>query len=213
MTAMSAWGSATSSACAPTRSPRWSQHARPTARSDPSTTSPPARARAGRRSSSWRGRVPATASRWPTGPCIPARHGAWRCGGWAWRAPRHAPGGGRGWRPPPSRRRGPPQRLGGGTQLALPLELPAAPALRALDRWAAMLADYATTTVSTGDHPMGLLREELRGRGAVSSADLEQLPHGSAVRIGGLVVGREGPGAAGGGGLLPPPGGARAGHP
>src|SRR6476619_6119400 len=46
----------------------------------------------------------------------------------------------------------PPQHVGGSTQLALPLELPAAPALRALDRWSAMLADYATTTVSTGDH-------------------------------------------------------------
>ena len=92
----------------------------------------------------------------------------------------------------------PPQRLGGGTQLALPLELPAAPALRALDRWAAMLADYATTTVSAGDHPMGLLREELRGRGAVSSADLERLPHGSAVRIGGLVVARQRPATASG---------------
>ena len=44
---------------------------------------------------------------------------------------------------------------------------PAPPALEPLDRWAAMLADYATTTVSTGDHPLGLLRGELQGAGRV----------------------------------------------
>jgi error-prone DNA polymerase len=61
-----------------------------------------------------------------------------------------------------------------------------------------MLADYATTTVSTGDHPMVLLRGELRGRGAVSSADLERLPHGVAMAIGGLVVARQRPATASG---------------
>ena len=59
----------------------------------------------------------------------------------------------------------PPRQLAEGTQLALPLDLPAAPRLRALDRWSAMLADYATTTVSIGDHPLGLLRVELDGEG------------------------------------------------
>ena len=91
----------------------------------------------------------------------------------------------------------PPRRAGGeGTQLALPLDLPAPPSLRPLDRWSSMLADYATTTVSTGDHPLGLLRAELRAAGAVSSEALGLLPHGSAVRIGGLVVARQRPGTA-----------------
>jgi error-prone DNA polymerase len=91
----------------------------------------------------------------------------------------------------------PPQRAGEeGTQLALPLDLPAPPKLKPLDRWAAMLADYATTTVSTGDHPLGLLRGELRGRGAASSRDLERLWHGTRVKIGGLVVARQRPGTA-----------------
>jgi error-prone DNA polymerase len=90
----------------------------------------------------------------------------------------------------------PPHRLDSGTQLALPLDLPVAPELKPLDRWAAMLADYATTTVSTNAHPLGLLRTELRGRRAVSSADLDRLGHGARVRIGGLVVARQRPGTA-----------------
>jgi error-prone DNA polymerase len=90
----------------------------------------------------------------------------------------------------------PPHRAGEGTQLSLPLDLPAPPELKALDPWAAMLADYATTTVSTKAHPLGLLRRELAGRRAVSSADLERLPHGARVRIGGLVVARQKPGTA-----------------
>jgi error-prone DNA polymerase len=94
----------------------------------------------------------------------------------------------------------PPQRVGAGgaegTQLSLPLELPAAPKLRALDPWASMIADYATTTLTTGDHPLGLLRGELRGRGGVHSGELARIPHGSAVRIGGLVVARQRPGTA-----------------
>ena len=48
----------------------------------------------------------------------------------------------------------PPTRLGaGGTQLALALELPAAPALAALDDWDAMIADYATTGLTVDRHP------------------------------------------------------------
>jgi error-prone DNA polymerase len=93
----------------------------------------------------------------------------------------------------------PPQPAGrAGTQLALPLELPAAPELRALDRWAAMLADYATTSISIAEHPLGLLRGRLRGMGAVSSEDLARLPHGSTVTIGGLVVARQRPATAAG---------------
>jgi error-prone DNA polymerase len=87
-------------------------------------------------------------------------------------------------------------RRRGATQLALPLDLPAPPKLAPLDRWAAMVADYATTSVTTGDHPLGLLRGELRGQGGVHSADLERLPHGTAVRIGGLVVARQRPATA-----------------
>jgi len=94
----------------------------------------------------------------------------------------------------------PAQRVGAGgregAQLALPLTLPAAPELRPLDRWAAMIADYATTSLTTTDHPLALLRDELRRGGAIDSGELGRTEHGATVRIGGLVVARQRPGTA-----------------
>ena len=91
----------------------------------------------------------------------------------------------------------PGRRVPGGTQLALPLELPAPPSLQRLSEWERMLADYDTIGLTTRTHPMALLRERL-GAGVVSSADLERLEHGRRVRIGGLVVARQRPGTASG---------------
>jgi error-prone DNA polymerase len=85
----------------------------------------------------------------------------------------------------------------GGTQLALPLDLPAPPKLRELSLWETMLSDYATTGLTVNAHPMELLRERLPAD-SVTSADLERLKHGSRVRIGGLVVARQRPGTANG---------------
>jgi len=84
----------------------------------------------------------------------------------------------------------------GATQLSLPLDLPGAPSLEPLTGWPAMVADYASTGLTTGVHPMGLLRDDLEGRGAVHSADLRELRHGQRVRIGGVVVARQRPGTA-----------------
>ncbi len=86
---------------------------------------------------------------------------------------------------------------GGGTQLALPLELPQAPALPALSDWEAMLADYGTLGMTVTSHPMALLRSRLPD-GSRDSRDLVALVHGTQVRIGGLVVARQRPGTAGG---------------
>jgi error-prone DNA polymerase len=83
-----------------------------------------------------------------------------------------------------------------GTQLALPLGVGEAPALPGLSGWDAMIADYSTTGLTTAEHPLGLLRGELRERGMVTNADLGRLRHGSAVRLGGLVVARQRPGTA-----------------
>jgi error-prone DNA polymerase len=82
-----------------------------------------------------------------------------------------------------------------GTQLSLPLELPGAPELRQLEPWESMIADYATTGLTLGRHPMALLRPQLPA-GTVSCRDLETLAHESRVRIGGLVVARQRPGTA-----------------
>jgi len=89
----------------------------------------------------------------------------------------------------------PGRMVPGGTQLALPLEIPAPPALAPLGSWEGMLADYGSTGVATREHPLALLRASLRA-GAVSSRDLDALPHGRRVRIGGLVVARQRPGTA-----------------
>jgi error-prone DNA polymerase len=85
----------------------------------------------------------------------------------------------------------------GGVQLALPLDLPAPPKLRELSAWDAMLADYASTSLTVNEHPLSLLRERLPA-GAATSRDLERLPHGSRISIGGLVVARQRPGTANG---------------
>ncbi len=85
----------------------------------------------------------------------------------------------------------------GGTQLALPLDLPAPPKLRELSAWDSMLADYATTGLTVQAHPMALLRARLPAD-SVTSEDLDRLNHGSRVRIGGLVVARQRPGTANG---------------
>jgi error-prone DNA polymerase len=82
------------------------------------------------------------------------------------------------------------------TQLALPIDLPRAPALAPVADWDAMIADYATTGLTVQRHPLRLLRPGLRARGTVTSADLSGLRHGEAVRIGGLVVARQRPGTA-----------------
>ncbi len=91
----------------------------------------------------------------------------------------------------------PGRRVPGGTQLALPLDLPAPPALAQLTEWERMLADYGTVGLTTRTHPLALLRGRL-GSGVMSSRDLEQADHNRRVRVGGLVVARQRPGTASG---------------
>jgi error-prone DNA polymerase len=91
----------------------------------------------------------------------------------------------------------PGHRVPGGVQLALALDLPAPPALRELSEWESMLADYRTTGLTVGTHPMALLRERLPAD-SVTSQDLENITHGKRLRVGGMVVARQRPGTAGG---------------
>ena len=89
----------------------------------------------------------------------------------------------------------PGQRVAAGTQLSLPLEAPEPPELRPLEAWESMVADYATTGLTLGAHPLELLRPELPPD-VVSTRDLESLRHDARVRVGGLVVARQRPGTA-----------------
>lgn len=90
----------------------------------------------------------------------------------------------------------PAVRRGGSTQLTLPLDLPAAPPLQRLSAWQEMLADYATTGLTTGRHPLDLLRAHLRRRQVATSAELGGRAHGSRVQVAGFVVARQRPGTA-----------------
>ncbi|UTI66919.1 DNA polymerase III subunit alpha [Paraconexibacter antarcticus] len=83
-----------------------------------------------------------------------------------------------------------------GTQLALPLAPPTAPGLPELGSWDAMIADYASSGVTTATHPVALLRGELERQRALGSLGLRQARHGRTVRVGGLVVARQRPGTA-----------------
>jgi error-prone DNA polymerase len=89
----------------------------------------------------------------------------------------------------------PGDRTPAGTQLSLPLDVPAPPPLRKLDSWESMVADYATTGLTLGPHPVQIVRPALAAD-VVSIADLERLRHKAPVRIGGLVVARQRPGTA-----------------
>ncbi|HET8863825.1 MAG TPA: DNA polymerase III subunit alpha, partial [Solirubrobacterales bacterium] len=84
-----------------------------------------------------------------------------------------------------------------GTQMALPLETPDAPALEPLGEWGEAIADYRSTGMTLGEHPMALLRADL-GRELLRSADLERVEDGAIVEVAGMVVARQRPETAGG---------------
>jgi error-prone DNA polymerase len=91
----------------------------------------------------------------------------------------------------------PGKAIEGGVQLALPLEAPAAPALRKLTRWERLVADYGSIRISLAEHPLALLRPDLPDA-AVSSGTLDRIAHGRRVTVAGLVVARQRPATANG---------------
>jgi error-prone DNA polymerase len=82
------------------------------------------------------------------------------------------------------------------TQLALPLELSAAPRLRPLGRWQRLIADYSTSGVTIGEHALAILRGRLSVPMLATSAQLPRMPGGSRVAVAGLVIARQRPGTA-----------------
>ncbi len=84
------------------------------------------------------------------------------------------------------------------SQLALPLDPTAAtPALREHTEWELMLADYRTTSLSVGVHPLKLLRPHLP-QGTLSSLELESAHDRSSVAVAGMAVARQRPATANG---------------
>ncbi|KFN41350.1 error-prone DNA polymerase [Arenimonas oryziterrae] len=61
-----------------------------------------------------------------------------------------------------------------------------------------MLADYRTTGLTLGAHPLSLLRKQLAARRCRRMREYTQLPHGSPVRVAGLVTMRQRPQTASG---------------
>ncbi|MEH3052785.1 MAG: DNA polymerase III subunit alpha [Patulibacter minatonensis] len=84
----------------------------------------------------------------------------------------------------------------GATQLALPLDLPDAPPLAPVGSWQQMIADYATTGLTTGHHPLALLRRKLEQRKVTPAAALANTAHGHRVTVAGFVVARQRPATA-----------------
>jgi error-prone DNA polymerase len=83
-------------------------------------------------------------------------------------------------------------------QLALPLEPTAeTPSLPEPTVWERMLADYRTTNLSVGVHPLELLRAHLP-QGVLSSRELETAPNRAQVAIAGMAVARQRPATANG---------------
>jgi error-prone DNA polymerase len=82
--------------------------------------------------------------------------------------------------------------VGGATQLALALEPPEPPRLKPLGEWEEMIADYRSTGIALGKHPMELMRPEL-DPALARSIDLERLEDGSAVEVAGMVTARQRP--------------------
>jgi error-prone DNA polymerase len=91
----------------------------------------------------------------------------------------------------------PGRRVPGGVQLSLPLALPQAPTLKALSEWDRTLADYDSTGLTVGRHPLAQLRSRLPP-GCVDSAQLPHIRHGTSVQVAGLVIARQRPGTASG---------------
>jgi error-prone DNA polymerase len=59
-----------------------------------------------------------------------------------------------------------------------------------------LVADFRSTGLTVGPHPMQYRREEMKRMGIYRASDLAHLPHGRRLRIGGCVIARQRPGTA-----------------
>jgi DNA polymerase III alpha subunit len=78
-------------------------------------------------------------------------------------------------------------------QMSIPLESPPTPeTIEQLDSWQTMIADYQSTGISLGAHPMSLLRGSL-GAEVKRSAQLPSHRDGAIVEVAGMVTARQRP--------------------
>ena len=75
-------------------------------------------------------------------------------------------------------------------------EVDAESPLAAMNDEECLVADFRTTGLTVGPHPMQYRREEMKQMGIYSAADLAHLPNGRRLRIGGCVIARQRPGTA-----------------
>jgi len=61
-----------------------------------------------------------------------------------------------------------------------------------------IVADYRTLSLTLRRHPLALLRDQLRKRRLLTSAEIASTPHGRLVRTAGIVIGRQRPDTASG---------------
>jgi error-prone DNA polymerase len=73
-----------------------------------------------------------------------------------------------------------------------------APVLSAPTEGENLVADYASTGLTLGRHPLALLRSRLARMRFVAADEIKLLPSGSPVRTAGIVTGRQRPGTASG---------------
>jgi error-prone DNA polymerase len=88
-------------------------------------------------------------------------------------------------------------RTDDGAQLALPLDGSPIPPLPSLGPWDRIVADYRTTGMTLGKHPMELLREGLPSE-ILSSDGIARTRDGARVKVAGMVVARQRPATANG---------------
>jgi error-prone DNA polymerase len=62
--------------------------------------------------------------------------------------------------------------------------------------WQTVVADYSSTGLTLGDHPLALLRDRLARARFTRSSDLQKTEHGTKVRVAGIVLVRQHPGSA-----------------
>ncbi len=77
-------------------------------------------------------------------------------------------------------------------QLGLPIEPPAPPPLEPLGEWAELIADYRSTGMVLGKHPLELMRPRL-APSIRRAAELPAVEDGATVEVAGMVVARQRP--------------------